>query len=875
MPGARTIATLGLAGLLALNVAPAVTPLALAQTGEDTSQTPIPLINQRSITPAGRQTELGDLPLHAILSPDGGRLLVANSGAGTQSVQVIDPTSGRIVQTLPYNAPDSVFIGLAYSPDGKRAYAAGGGSAVVHAYTVGADGALTPDGDITIGTVKDNPYPTGLSISPDGATLYVANNRVNTVSVVDTASKTVSGTIKVGGYPYTPLVSRDGSRVYVSNWGDASVSIIDAHSNTVTATVSVGDHPSAMVLGFDDLVYVADANSDAVSIVDGDDAREVRRIAVKPYTDAPLSASPQGLSTSPDGHTVYVADAGHNDVAIIGPDAEGIPSGVIGRLPTAWYPTDAVVSRDGRTLFVTNAKGVGAGRNDTGFYPNPTRQTVPFQNAIEGYAEGGCQCTFDRFSGTMILGTLSTIDIPDRQSGRLALYTAQVARNNRDQATDVTERSANNPIPAPGNPSPIKHVIYVIKENRTYDQVFGDEAFGNGDPDLVLFGRGITPNLHALAERFGLLDNFYADAEVSADGHNWSLSANASDYNEKMWPQNYSAGKGRNRSYDFEGGSSINLSPGGYLWDAAAEAGITYRNYGEYYQFDANYPVSKARLIAESDAPSCDGPVAHWYVGMTVPAGQVLCFLPMNINPTTTPNLVGHIDPRFRAYDMRYREADRLSEWAREFDMFVANGDLPQLEIVRLPNDHTSGTTPGHLTPQSMVAENDFAVGKLVERVSTSPYWASTAIFITEDDAQNGPDHVDAHRTTSLVVSPYTSQAHPRAEHTLYDTAAMLRTMELIVGLRPLSQFDADANPMWHLFSGVPDLTPYTAEPNRVGYTTNSPTAYGADVSAQMDFSVEDRVPMDVLNAVLWHAIKGADVPYPGAATSLANDLDD
>jgi hypothetical protein len=269
-----------------------------------------------------------------------------------------------------------------------------------------------------------------------------------------------------------------------------------------------------------------------------------------------------------------------------------------------------------------------------------------------------------------------------------------------------------------------------------------------------------------------------------------------------MWPQNYAPGDGRNRPYDFEGASRINLSAGGYVWDAAAEAGISFRDYGEFVQFDGNYPASKAKLIAESEASGCAGPIARSYTNMEIPAGQVLCFLPMQINPQTTPALVNHVDERFRTYDLRYREIERVAEWQREFGQFVANGNLPALEILRLPNDHTSGTRPGSPTPQAMVAENDFALGKLVEIVSTSPYWASTAIFVTEDDAQNGPDHIDAHRTTSFMISPYTSRPEPRVEHGLYDTAAMLRTMELILGLRPLSQFDADAMPMWQMFPG-------------------------------------------------------------------------
>jgi hypothetical protein len=375
---------------------------------------------------------------------------------------------------------------------------------------------------------------------------------------------------------------------------------------------------------------------------------------------------------------------------------------------------------------------------------------------------------------------------------------------------------------------------------------------------LTLFPRANTPNLHALAERFALLDNFYADAEVSADGHNWTDSADASDYNEKMWPQDYSPGAGRNRGYDFEAGSTINLSPGGYLWDAAAKAGVSYRDYGEFYA------STSPTIITQTASAPCAGPVATSYVGRTIPSGNVLCFSPSTIVTATTPNLAGHVDPQFRGYDLRYSDDDRVSEWAREFHQFVISGTLPQLEILRLPNDHTAGTRPGFPTPQAFVAQNDAAVGRVVDIVSHSSVWASTAIFVTEDDAQNGPDHVDAHRTESLVISPYTSRSYPCVDHTLYDTAAMLRTIELILGLSPLSQYDANAMPMWRAFTSAPDPGPYSAPAESIPLTqTNALSAYGAHASALMDFSREDRAPEEVLNRVIWHAIKGAYTPYP------------
>ncbi len=731
-------------------------------------------------------------------------------------------------------------------------------------------GLLAKTGDITIGTLKQNPFPTGLGVSPDGTTLAVANNLANTLALVDVGSRHITATIPVGRYPYGALFSRDGRTVYVSNWADATISVVDVATRAVSAAIAVGDHPTAMIWGAADQLIVADSNSDAVSLVDTKAKRESRRISVSPYRGAPFGSSPEGLAISPDRSRLYVADAGADEVTMIqlsgggGEEDGGGAPAVLGRIPTAWYPTSVTLSADGSRLFVTNAKGTGAGPNDTGFVPNPTVTSVPFPDGVGGYADGYCNCTFANYTGSMIVGTLSSIEVPSRR--RLEIYTGQVARNDRFGDRSIDQRAPGNPIPLPGGSSPIKHVIYIIKENRTYDQVFGDLGVGDGAPGLTLFGAANTPNLHALAQRFGILDNFYADAEVSADGHNWATSANASDYNEKIWPQDYSPGQGRNRGYDFEGGSRVNLSAGGYLWDAAAHAGVSLRDYGE---FANNAPLSTAATIPASQAGACPGPVAASYTGRTVPPGDVLCFQPTTVNASTTPNLVGKEDPNFRGYDLRYREGDRVAEWAREFQQYEQHGSLPGLEIIRLPNDHTAGTAPGRLTPQEYVAENDQAVGQVVDIVSHSRDWASTAIFVTEDDAQNGPDHVDAHRTESLVISPYTQRSRPFVDHTLYDTAAMLRTMELILGLQPLSQYDANAVPMSHLFHAGANLTPYRALPNGLGTgTMNSEASPGAALSALWNLDAEDRAPMDQLNQVIWQSVKGASSLYPAQSGS-------
>ena len=379
---------------------------------------------------------------------------------------------------------------------------------------------------------------------------------------------------------------------------------------------------------------------------------------------------------------------------------------------------------------------------------------------------------------------------------------------------------------------PIRHVIYVVKENRTYDQVLGDLPRGDGDPTLTLFGATVTPNEHALARRFGILDATFADAEVSADGHNWSMAAFANDYLERFWPPNYGS---RRNAYDFEDGADASTPHSGYLWNAALRAGISLRNYGE---FTTELAISPRPYI-----------VSHM------------------------PGLNAVTDPAFPGFDLAYSDNDREAEWAREFAGYVRDGDLPQLEIVRLPNDHTAGTTPGRLTPSAYVAQNDSAVGSLVASVSHSRYWKDTAIFIVEDDAQNGPDHVDDQRMPAFAISAY---ARGGVLHAHYSTAGIVRTIELLLGLPPLSSYDAAARPLYEAFGDRPDVRPYDALTETTDtHVKNAATAYRANDSARLDFNREDAVPEATLNDLVWHAVRGARAPLPpyGAFPKTARKL--
>jgi hypothetical protein len=464
-----------------------------------------------------------------------------------------------------------------------------------------------------------------------------------------------------------------------------------------------------------------------------------------------------------------------------------------------------------------------------GSKPNPRAR----QPGAPGTPESELQ-----YIGALFPGTVSFI--PELDGPRLAAYTRQVAENNGFErmrgaqsevtaAADVPARAIPRRV---GEPSLIRYVFYIIKENRTYDQVFGDLPQGEGDSSLTLFGRDVTPNHHQLAETFVLFDDFYVDAEVSADGHEWSMGAIATDFVEKLWPTNYS---GRGFPYPSEGMFRAAAPDAGYLWDAAARAGITYRSYGEFAEY---------------------GPGNTYPVRATVPA------------------LEGHVAPNYPPWDLDVPDVRRAEAFIKEFNFLAIVGQVPRLNIIRLPNDHTAGTRPGSPTPRSMVADNDLALGAIVSAISHSDVWKESAIFVLEDDSQNGPDHIDAHRSIALIASPYARRGF--VDHTMYDTASMLRTIELILGLPPMSQYDAAAMPMVLAFRDVPDTTAYTGVPNRIPLDSlNARTAYGADLSMRMNFAVLDAAPEELLNEIIWKSVKGADSEMPRPHTIRGGDNDE
>lgn len=804
------------------------------------------LPNGWTLTPEGRHIEISDLPLNMVITRDGRYLLSTTNGNGDQNIDIIDLRSGAVTQTITVSKS---WLGIAFAPDGKRFFVSGGDDNEVMIFDFEA-GKATERGKINLGSAAyhsldgrgreaarregkgEFAFPAGIAVSPDGSRMFVAENLSNKVAVVDVARQKVATKVEVGEYPYDCVISNDGRLVYVSNWGSRTVSVIDTAINQVVGTLFVGDHPNDLELTRDGkTLYVANANSNTVSVVDIGQGREIEAISTALHPKSPIGSTPNAVALSPDEKTLYIANADNNNVAVIDVSKRG-ESRVQGFIPTGWYPTSVRASLDGKRLFVASGKGLISGANPKGPQPGKPRDRDT------------------QYIGSMLKGAISIIDLPTRT--RLAQMTRRVYANS--PYTDELLKAARPPahktaIPVRvGDPSPIKHVIYIVKENRTYDQVLGDMPEGNGDPQLCLFGEDVTPNQHALAREFVLLDNFFVDAEVSADGHNWSMGAYATDYVEKTWPTNYSR---RGRTYDYEGGKKISRPTGGYIWDYCARAGITYRSYGEF--------------IGVRDVKAGGGGEADLNRDRE----------PGNENYTSEDALKGHFSPNFPPYNLAITDNTRVDRWLEEFREFEKNGQLPQFQIVRLGNDHTSGTRVGAPTPRAMVAENDLAVGRLVEAVSNSRYWANTAIFILEDDAQNGPDHVDAHRSIAFVVSPYTKRKY--VDSTMYTTSGMLRTMELILGLPPMSQYDAAATPMFNSFTDTADLTKFSHRPALIDLNEkNQPDAPGAGRSAEFDFSKEDILPDIEFNEIIWKSVRGANSIMPAPVRSaFVRELDD
>jgi hypothetical protein len=760
------------------------------------------LPNGWSLKPAGRQLALGDFPVNLALHPDGHWLAVLHAGYGEHEIILVDLKKQKMTSRV---ILDETFCGLCFSPDGKRLFASGAEFEVVHAFDF-ADGLLSHHREIRVADPEKKFICAGLATDDKGSRLAVAGpwgNAVLTAKLLPDPERWRRTDLPPESFPYACLFDREGTRLFVSLWGKAAVAVLDGGKVTTWPTE---EHPTEMALSPDGkALFVACANSTKVAVLDTATGKGLETISCALYPAVPKGNTPNSLCLTPDGKMLFVANADSNNVTVFNV-AEPGRAKPLGFIPVGWYPTAVRYNPADKRLYVANGKGSESFANPQG--PQPT---LPSRLTNREYIAG------------LMHGTLSIIDLPDPE--RMAAYskTAYACSPLRADQGVTVPRPDGNPIPAkPGEGSPIKHVIYVIKENRTYDQVFGDMKQGNGDPALCLFPEKVTPNHHKLAREFVLLDNLYCDGEVSANGHEWSMGAYATDFIEKVWPLTYRPNQ-KKIGYPSEGNYAVATPAGGYIWDRCADARVSYRSYGEW--------IDNGKKVGDPGRPRAKA-------------------------------LEGHFDPQFRGFDLDYSDQKRADRFLEELKGFEDKNDMPQLIILRLPNDHTSGTRPGKPTPTAYVADNDLALGRVVEGVSKSKFWKETALFVIEDDAQNGPDHVDAHRTVALVISPWTKRGH--VDSSMYSTASLLRTMELILGLKPMSQFDAAARPMYRSFSAKADETPYThVVPEVDRNAKNARTAWGAKRSERFDLTKEDAVDDQLFNEVIWRSVKGADSPMP------------
>jgi YVTN family beta-propeller protein len=765
------------------------------------------------LDPAGISYDLSSMPLAMVISPEKDRIVVLLNGWKEQGIQVVERSSGRVLQTIELPA---VFLGIAFSPDGKSLYVSGGDQDVVYRFNWHDRAASLADSIALAVREKGKHgtrYPAGIAISPDGRTLYAAENLSDSLAVVDLASRRVVQRLATERYPYGVVVAADGT-VYASAWGGWTVSIFPSRANGTLnegTRIRVGRHPSALALNQSgSRLFVASGSTDRITVLDTKTRAVIAILDDRNPAGTGEGSTPNALAISADGARLFVAEADNNAVGIFALSAGTAGSSVAtgndrlaGRIPVGWYPT--AVATDGGDVFVVNGKGRGSlpnpGRSQPGRHM-PPRSTDYILGQINGTL-------------TVLPAAVSTSD--------LAGFSQRVASAN---GWNATRREEKYP--------PFEHVIYIIKENRTYDQVLGDLPQADGDTSLVFFPRPVSPNHHALAERFGIFDRFFVNAEVSADGHNWSTAAYVTDYVQKTAPQNYSS---RGRSYDYEGTNrgvipedDVAEPSSGYLWDLADRAGITYRNYGAFVD-EPTDAAGKKSIVA------------------------------------TKAKLAANTNTAFSGFDMDIPDQVRVDIWLKDFQEFVRVGKLPQLQIVRLPNDHTSGGSAGKPTPRAYMADNDLALGRVIEALTRSPFWKNTVVFVLEDDAQDGPDHVDAHRSVLLVISPY---SRGRVYHRFVNTTDVLATIEDILGLGRMSQFDHYGRPLREIWDTTPDLTPYVALKPAVPLDEKNPTRGAmAEASKNLTLENEDTSNDDLFNRILWKTIKG-DQPYPGTTRMSA-----
>ncbi len=812
------------------------------------------------IDPAGTTVTFSGRPMDIALNPDETILAVKN----LYNIVFFDAASQTIKQTL--RLPDdagNTFTGIAWSDNGEKVWTTDT-RGFLRSAKLQTDGMFAWDDAISLPakilsngkfawedqilyktnkTKDDRAYPGGFAIDEQKDRIYVTLNRDNAVGIIDMRTKKFIDRVNVGIAPYTIVVK--GNKAYVTNWGgripgkndktatssrsevvvdprngvasSGTVSVIDLNNLKVIKEIKVQLHPCAMVLHADDSkLFVANANSDIISVINTDKDVVIADINAKPMKELPFGSAPNSLAISPDGNTLYVANGGNNLIGVI-----DLPTmKVKGLIPAGWYPGAVALNKNATKLFVANTKGLGSRNKKPG-------------------AKG--------FQYSDHLGSVSFIPVPSKEL--LEEYTLKAATNMRLPEITQTLQLKNVkqtivPVPTkPGERSVFKHVLYIIKENKTYDQVFGDLKQGNGDSSLCIFGRNVTPNQHALAENFVLLDNLYCNGVLSADGHQWTNEGYVTDYLEKSFGDFI-------RSYPYEGDDPLAYASSGFIWDKVLQRGLTFRDYGEFVHGSVVPKSTWTEIYNE-------------YKNNTHK---------IKITPTAELHTIRpYLCPTFIGFPSIVPDVYRAREFIKELHAFEANDSFPNFMIMLLPNDHTTGTRPNYPTPAASVADNDLAVGQIVEAVSKSKFWKETAIFVIQDDPQSGLDHVDGKRTMGLCISPYTKRG--QVINTQYNQNSILRTIELILGLTPMSQFDLTATPMTDCFTNKPDFTPYTAVPNQVPLDQMNPKLsslsgkrlYWAKKSNELALDDVDEADDDELNKIIWYSIRGYDVHYPGA----------
>ena len=772
------------------------------------------LFNGWGVTPAGEHVPCGDLALKILIAPDQKAAVAVCAGYNQVGINLVSLDVKREVQFIPLK---KTFNGLAFSVDGSKFYVSGGDSGVICVFNY-KSGNATIEREVRLNSSAGNTFLAGIAVHPNTGTLYVCDEANHEILVVQPETLNVENAIGVGQHPHSCVFGGDGQHLYVSNWGSCSVSIVDAKKAVRLRDITVGIRPNDMTVAPDGRLFVACAGDNTVHVITtaklekpSPDPGPSRRlwegtreiICTSLYPQSPEGSTPCGVAVSPDGRTLFVANADNNSVMVV--DISGSLmeeaakhdekiSLVNGFIPTGWYPSAVAVSPDNRFLLVANGKGLKSRANAPALSQSPSKLHTGIR--------------FDH-PGRIFEGSISFIARPDPK--QMASYTGQVRRNSPFHPEHLVKAptASGSIIPEEvGDPCPIKYVLYIIKENRTYDQVMSDmtdakgRPIGNGDANLLMYGERVTPNHHQLARDYVLLDNLYCNSEVSVDGHSWCDAALATDFNQRSWILSYS------KHGKLPGNEEMENPSAGYLWDLCRRHGVTFKNYGEGAQRVPS--INRGKWHAD------------WKDG---------------------------------------RDMELVDYWIEDLKQAEKSGVLPRFTIMSLGEDHTQGTKPGAFTPEACVGSNDLGLGKIVEAATRSKFWKEMAIFVIEDDAQNGPDHVDAHRTFGFVISPYCKRNF--VDSTLYTTASMIRTMELILGLPPLTQYDAGATPMFNCFRKRAQSVPYTALMPKMDLTAkNTAKSPFAKESSRMNFKEFDLAPEDELNRILWHVARPNE-PYP------------